>query len=689
MPLYVPRVDLATNGTPGYSAPDVVVPQGPQGPERQIGGDLAQAGSNLARADLRNQAQNDETRTSESFSLFADKVRKLWEDPKQGYRHTKGKGAVDGREGTLKAIQEARREQDSILQNDIQRREFAKLADQHTRTVLSHIDNHFVAESEKYDLGQTEASADQFARDAVTFFDPQDPRTGEMYRGGALRRVDEFAAKAGLAPAQRDALWLAKNTEVQAGRVEKLLAQGQSAAARAYLDSLPATEMDPGKAADLRRTVQRESDGDTAKALANAALTAARAAQAGPDGAAARPDLDALEAAAIAAVEQQFGAQPAAIVQSARALVEHEARTLRRLQDATDVRNLQEAQRLLLANPAATWHDLPAALKSDLDGAGLLPQVSEYSRTRQHETSLEKFVELDRRTDAEWIKTDPEKFIRDSWGKVSAAQMEAGLRKIAVARGNASPQDFSDSQFDDGVKVLAREVGVLPSDGRDPSKAQVAAYEQFLHSARNMRRLQGKNGDPEAVYQQLREGKLGEARNLYAMPYAERAQARATSSSGSDVPLQTVPVADLLAELEKENAAIRERNARRAPGERMESPHRTDLQAVADLWETQQQVAEERDLERGAAEIMAGAPRNFLQEGNQVRDYLGNTLSPDDLRAGRGSLSPGVAARVLGIPVEKLTEEMGYRRGNRHGGGDHVDVKALALYLARRERMVR
>lgn len=517
----VPRVSLAPAGAPGYSAPDVAVPfQGPQGPEKQLGGDLAQAGSNLARAQGREQAQLDEARTSETFSLFADKARALWEDPKEGYRHKVGKAAVEGREGALKALEEARKQLDGGLQNDVQRREFARLADQHSRTVLSHIDNHYATESKNYDLGQTEASAEQFGRDAVTFFDPQDPKAGEMYRAGALRRADEYATKAGLPPAAADALRLAANTKIHAGRVDEMVAGGRPDQARAYLEALPATEIDPAKAADLRRLVQRGGINAEGTRLALELMTPPppkqepKAVNGTP--ATQESDVDRLQREEqerlirLQTVTEELNRRFLAGVVSAevrdRALGEMRSIEASRRQDLAERKQqvLAQAERHLAANPFAAVDSLPADLQVAVETLGLQDAVNNFADGRRYSTDPRALLEVLQMPPEALRGVTRARLYAAYRGRLSDADLNKAFAQHAAALEAKDPNVTRLATNGERAIAAARSSGILPPDPHTTaSQDQAEDFYRFqVEVDKRLARL-GREAKPDEVQQAI------------------------------------------------------------------------------------------------------------------------------------------------------------------------------------------
>lgn len=553
-----------------FTAPGVAPFQDPTGDQLR---EVARGVDQLGAGTLRLQREIDEARVDEEVAFLQEKHG----EDLDAYRLKEGRDAVDGYDGLLKGFDERRKTIESRLQSPEQRSAFRRQADLYEGRFRRAATDHHGRAALDYRVGAQKARLEATVRSAAQGFEesqqgPQDPGQVSPHQLNAAlvkQQARELAAMQGLSPEEAALLELDSTTRFHDGVIRDRLARGRADQAREYLEGLPASEIDGAKATVLRALVQQETLNDEGRRRADEALAGARARLQPkvkielPLGGgevevpiAGREDFDRLRAQALADLEAQK--LPTAVYDNAVGRIVRQTALLKDGQTEADKRNLEQAAQTLIDHPELTWHDLPADVKRDLVLAGKGPQLEEFSRTRQFETSKDEFAELVDRTEDEWARTDWGRFQVENWGKLGKEAMDFARLRIAAARRDARPEDLKAKHFDDAVEVLAKNLGILPRDEK-PELEQTAVFESFLVQARELRRTQP-NVDDAKILEQLRDADLGKGKNLFSATPEERAAPVVSLPNGRQVFMQTVPRDRVLLNIRAENAARREQN---------------------------------------------------------------------------------------------------------------------------------
>jgi len=120
-------------------------------------GELAQAAFRMNALQMRQQNQLDDAAAKELDNLFADSIRKIVYDPKEGYEAKLGRGAIESRDKVFKDIEEARKKLEERAQNPVQRRLVRDAFTRRTMAATMAVDQHYAKQSEIYAIGSAEA----------------------------------------------------------------------------------------------------------------------------------------------------------------------------------------------------------------------------------------------------------------------------------------------------------------------------------------------------------------------------------------------------------------------------------------------------------------------------------------------------------------------------------------------------
>lgn len=482
MVIVLPSEQLQPGESRALSAGSVAPFQDHTGEQlQQLGQGVQVAGSGLGRAQDAVADQVSVARAKEGDSLAADGIRGVLQDPEKGYLNTVGKAAVDGRKAAIEAVEEQLRKAEAATQGDERARDaFSRSAEARRQQALARIDAHASQGAKVYAIGQSEARARTFANDAVDLLD--DPAAFGARVDLMLDEVRQLSELAGHGPDQVRAAELQATSAVHAAAVERLLTQDRAPDARAHLERA-AEEVDAPTRTRLLGMVQREGVNAEGRKLAADVFTKARmAAHDWTSSAPQREDFDAIEAAAIAAIEAQ--GLPAAVADNAIERVVKLAARERTQQAEADNRILDEAKRFLLENPLSTWRDLPPSLQQSLDEARQLPTIAAFQKAGlQHLTDWDAVARFKATTDEVLREKEPEVLLRELRPVMDDQELKEAMARHAQLRGKADAKQLKIVSDADRVEDWLRENSALPWDGK-------VSGEQREHAAYVRKKLQ-------------------------------------------------------------------------------------------------------------------------------------------------------------------------------------------------------
>lgn len=266
VPIYdTPQVDQATLPAAQFAAPDMPDVAGKQ--MAQLGQATLAAGATTSRIAQHLQAEQDDAQTKALDNEFADRMRVILHNKDTGYMNQVGKNAVDGRDATVKAIDEARVEISAGLQNDVQRRMFDAVTGRRVQTALTHVDTHAANQTRIWHDGESVARIKSGIADALTSSaawnqkDADGKATGpyNMAKATAIAEARSLASMRGYDTAQTEQLVAETAAGLHTAVLTNMVSLGQSKTARDYLEAA-APEIAkgaPDKLDDLRNLVKQ------------------------------------------------------------------------------------------------------------------------------------------------------------------------------------------------------------------------------------------------------------------------------------------------------------------------------------------------------------------------------------------------------------------------------------------------
>lgn len=168
IPLPMQRLDAGQSA--GLSAPGAVTPRS-EVESRQgaaLGDATAKAGAAIANIAVGLQGQLDEARVKEGYTKLGKFTTTQLEDPKDGYLNKRGADAAgNSRKAAIDAIEKERQAIEKGLDNDRQREDFRSASERFMGGVTSKVYGHEAEQFRAYSADQSEAMADQAAKDAI------------------------------------------------------------------------------------------------------------------------------------------------------------------------------------------------------------------------------------------------------------------------------------------------------------------------------------------------------------------------------------------------------------------------------------------------------------------------------------------------------------------------------------------
>lgn len=176
----------------------------------------------------------DTAKTKESDNVLSDRIRGIMLDPDNGYIGTTGKAAVDARSSALKGIDDAIKEIEPTLENDVQRYMFKRAALQRKQSAMQQIDAHALQQGKVYNMGESEARMERFRLDAEANIGNDEAYT--VAKQNMVREASDYAKLAGLGGEQEQKLVLAATTKLHANVVDQLIADDNVKLAKDYYE---------------------------------------------------------------------------------------------------------------------------------------------------------------------------------------------------------------------------------------------------------------------------------------------------------------------------------------------------------------------------------------------------------------------------------------------------------------------
>lgn len=267
MPIVVPKDDapaVAPQGLPGspQSVPRALVFGSEMGPAEQLraGQQLETAGAQIGQM----VAQQNEATVKSADAQFVQGATAVLYDPQNGYMNQRGQTAVQGSAATLENLQKQAKSISDNLPNDESRAMFQSVAAQRLNAYQEQIDEHASRQQTVWNLDASKSRAGAMQNAAVASYNPVPGADNKAYlqsMASLHNELDSQAQIAGMDPDTKKAYIQNGIASANAGVVQHLLENNQTAGARAYFNSVRA-DMPPGLADKLDAQIKGAKDFD-------------------------------------------------------------------------------------------------------------------------------------------------------------------------------------------------------------------------------------------------------------------------------------------------------------------------------------------------------------------------------------------------------------------------------------------
>lgn len=258
---------LAYDPTPPVAPPSVA---------DNIGQGMSEAGRAMTAVALRQQADVNEAEVKSRAASAMQQGGALLNDPQNGYLYAVGQAAVQGRDATLKALNDVFSKAADGLANDDQRKMWADASTHLMQQFVNQVNVHAGTQAKEFNAQQSAALA-QAAGNIVVANAPAWNVPGGQFQqnlDSARQQAVEaaklhFGVEPGTQPnaATQDLIGLATQkamSQIHTDVISNLLARGMSADAKAYLDNYVKTtpdlakgDIDPAQLAKLQAVVDK------------------------------------------------------------------------------------------------------------------------------------------------------------------------------------------------------------------------------------------------------------------------------------------------------------------------------------------------------------------------------------------------------------------------------------------------
>lgn len=202
------------------------------------------------------QTKKNEAQVKEADVELAEKMRNLLNDPKTGYLNSQGKNAVDARESTEKAIDEALREMEGRFTSPETKRMWSDASQARRSNAISQIMGHAAKETNVYRVQSGAARIESAMQDAAANWKDADARS--VAKATMLAEVSELAQLKGFDADQTKQANIDATTAFHTQIMSAMLAQDQTTAAEEYLTANE-KEIDATKVSAIREKLQTAS----------------------------------------------------------------------------------------------------------------------------------------------------------------------------------------------------------------------------------------------------------------------------------------------------------------------------------------------------------------------------------------------------------------------------------------------
>ena len=466
VPTYdLPTVDLAA-GNPGLVSgggsvspiPDIAGKQ-----MTQMGGALMQTGMTMRKvADQLNYDIADAAAKGFDNQL-SEQFRTIINDPEKGYLAQNGKMAVDGREGTIKSLNDTRQKIEDEITDPLQLQMFRAVANKRMQIALGQVDSHALQQAKIYDIGEGKARVNNAIDDAAANYstwnmkDPDGKATGpfNLFKTTAVQEMNLLADKMGLSKdsAQRKEMVQTGLTKLHTDVISNFIAKDNTPAAAAYLKANKG-EIAQDKLDELTKLVDTSNQRDQSLRLSM--------------------NLPGTLSEQRAALDKMFldGKITAEVRDATMTRVEHNWSQKQSQQAVWERGLIGQAQQWLDANKGKTAEDLPAQMITNLRNTGHWATIKSYARSGRYETDPKAWGEVLGMSSASLAEMTQDQFFNKYRSKLDDQDMNKGLAMVASARGDKDPKHTEVRTVQEEIKLVAKNNKIIPWSGTQTEQQQ-------------------------------------------------------------------------------------------------------------------------------------------------------------------------------------------------------------------------
>jgi hypothetical protein len=486
----IPTVDLQASNVVPFSGQGVEQWKnyGPSSPESMIAGGKAfmAGGKEIMRIADQMQDDLDDATTRAADNIMSDKVRQIMYDPESGYMGTIGRNALDKKDAAIKDLNDLRVELTGTLNNDTQRKMFARTSNSRVEAALGQLSIHSMKQLTVFNIGETTARSDAASKDAIIarasfreggVVDPNkqvqpgdNPPAKGQYQISLDLAVSEAKKAAMLSgiPADSpimDGLVLAVGTKVANGVVKAMVAEGDYTSAREYLNGVTGRkEIDPEVGSVLLNLVKSGDDQDESIKLSMILLAKYKT----------LPE----QQAALDAMYVGGGVRSKVFDATGNRLKGKAAEAAHQTEETTKTLTSQ-AYAWVEKNKGAPVENMPIEMLDAVTGLGKLPALRNYATEGRFVNNDAVWAEII--TKRPYLSMTPTQFYNKYRGSLDNQHIEAGYALINHAKGGGDKERPDTTQvvtINEAITRAAKINNIIPTKGT-PSVDDLAKLGKF------------------------------------------------------------------------------------------------------------------------------------------------------------------------------------------------------------------
>lgn len=430
-----------------------------------------------------------------------------------GYLSLQGEQATGTakKDATAAATKRIRAIQESGLKTAAQRTLFEQQMTSRMQEWTQRADRHERDQVRNFSFGMHTAKAQSEGMDAAaTVGTPM----FLAHKDQMLAHVDSAADLQGLGADQKKLLRLGATTTLHKTIIDNMVVGGHATAAKDYLDGAQG-EIEPRVRTQLSKLVDHANVQDQSVRLGMKVMDDIRSefvrSSLGDDRAPTVADTDEAWRKAYETVDQQFrdGKISVEMRAATRSFLKEQEGQRRADQAAVITDTQQQAEQWLIDHPDAAVEGLPPDIYENVRRLGLEGDMNTFSgSTGRYPTDPTVWTEINLMTPAE-LRAMPADRVASYRSKLSPQQWKVFVAARSSAAGKATDDMRQVITIEERMRRAARQLGILPTDPRDATKAEMRAYDEWsfqMNEQLQVRQsLLGKKADDSTIQEFLDE----------------------------------------------------------------------------------------------------------------------------------------------------------------------------------------